>query len=94
MIAQFYYNSGLQKDYLRYRDMLFSETNFEPSFYEFLIKEARREGDTKKVEEYSKKYLKFDSSNLDILFDLGKHYLRSNQAKNAEKIFLDLQTQA
>ena len=90
MIAQFYYNSGLQKDYLRYRDLLFNQTTFEPSFYEFLIKEPGEKAIQKKLWNTLKKYLKFDGSNLDILFDLGKHYLSSNQARSAERVFLDL----
>ena len=89
-IAQFYYNSGLQKDYERYRDLLFNETDFEPSFYEFLINESRREGKTDLIIKYSKKYLQFDGSNLSILFNLGRHYLSTNDAKNAETIFTEL----
>jgi len=89
-IAQFYYNSGLQKDYQRYKSILLESADFEPSFYEFLIKEARREGDTQKIIEYSKRYLEFDGSNLEIMFNLGKHYLSVNDGKKAEKIFLEL----
>lgn len=89
-IAQYYYSSGLQKDYQRYRDMLLNYSEFEPSFYEFLINEARREGDTEKIVEYSKKYLEFDGSNLEIMFNLGKHYLNTKNGVEAEKIFNDL----
>ena len=89
-IAQFYYMSGLQKDFERYKEILLSKFSFEPTFFEFLIKEARREGNTKKIEEYSQKYLKFDGSNLDITFNLGRDYLLVGNPKAAETIFLNL----
>ena len=42
------------------------------------------------IVKYSNKYLKFDGSNLDITFNLGKHFLGVGKAEDAKKVFTEL----
>jgi tetratricopeptide (TPR) repeat protein len=78
-IAIFYYKSGQQKNFDKYREQLFKLSNIDPMFYKFLTEEAMKMDKDEDVTTYSFEYLKRSTQDFEMRMSLAKYFYDKNQ---------------
>ncbi|MCB9060510.1 MAG: tetratricopeptide repeat protein [Halobacteriovoraceae bacterium] len=86
-IAQFYYRVGKNFEYENVRKKLEQISTSIESFYEFLIKQAVLNNDSKNLLKYSNELLYINPGNLDIHIKLGEYYYLNENYEEALKSY-------
>lgn len=91
-IAMYYFKSGQLKEYEIYKEKIESSSKKDQGLYEFLIESAKLNENSEDVILNSKELIKLNPGDLEARETLGIYYLKMNNIKDAEDMFMDIRS--